>query len=169
MLRIREKLQSSWLIQRLKAPEKSAIPGMVFNPFSFGGGLSNGGLSPQAAVILSTVCSFDYMGAAEFEFGAVPKAFKFIAENKPTHHLLTSFGNNIYLIMPEAMKDMVIDRVVDIATNEGFRSKEYVGLREQLIGRNGKMYLGWLELDNGFMFFTDEKMFIAFKDLFNIK
>lgn len=68
-------MKNSYLIQRLRKPYGRD------NPFSFGGGLRNGGLSDEAMDILRGVFSFDYMGAAEFEFGAVPKALQGIAKD----------------------------------------------------------------------------------------
>ena len=56
-----------YLIQRL---EKSKN---YVNPFSFGGGLVNGGLSKDAMSLLKPIFSFDYMGSAEFDFGVLPK------------------------------------------------------------------------------------------------
>ena len=74
-------MKSSWLIQRLNKPYGENPFGLKDNPFAFGGGLVNGGLSHEAMDILRGIFSFDYMGAAEFEFGAVPKALQTIAAN----------------------------------------------------------------------------------------
>lgn len=76
-------LDRSWLVQRLRKPPKREHP--IFgkdNPFSFGGGLQNGGLSGEAMDLLREVWSFDYMGAAEFEWGAVPEALSRLAKAK---------------------------------------------------------------------------------------
>lgn len=58
------------------------------NPFSFGGG--GGRLSPQALELLLPVFSFDYMGAAEYEFGAVPEALSMIFETAKAEKLFFS-------------------------------------------------------------------------------
>lgn len=75
-------MHESNLIQRLKAPWFRTLPDgtRVDNPFNFGGGLKNGGLSEDAMKLLRDIFSFDYMGAAEFEFGAVPDALSAIAK-----------------------------------------------------------------------------------------
>ncbi|MDO8604191.1 MAG: hypothetical protein Q7K40_02205 [bacterium] len=57
------------LIQRLKLPQKESLP-------AFGGGLKHGGLSEKAWEIISAICSFDAMGASEFEMGALPEAIQ---------------------------------------------------------------------------------------------
>lgn len=56
-------------------------PGHIDNPFSFGGGLRHGGLGLLAVAALKPIMSFDYMGAAEFECGALPRVFGVIAQN----------------------------------------------------------------------------------------
>lgn len=62
------------LIQRLVKPKVKQ------NPFhAFGGGLLNGGLTEDAMDLLQSIFDFDYMGAAEFEFGGVPQALNSIA------------------------------------------------------------------------------------------
>jgi len=72
------------LIQRLTAP--SLRDGVaIMNPFSFGGG--GGRLSPQALELLLPVFSFDYMGAAEYEFGAVPEALSMVFETAKAEKL----------------------------------------------------------------------------------
>ncbi len=69
------------LIQRLRAPsEKSGVFKDKDNPFAFGGGYKNGGLDEQAMALIRPLFDFDYMGAAEFEFGALPKAINKMIE-----------------------------------------------------------------------------------------
>lgn len=69
-------MKKSYLIQRLLKPivpvEGKFDPSML----AFGGGLKNGGLSDEAVKLFREVFSFDYMGSAEFEWGAVPKALE---------------------------------------------------------------------------------------------
>jgi hypothetical protein len=75
-------MRSSYLIQRLNQPFDGGglLPGVKDNPFAFGGGYRNGGLTSEAMDLLRPVFSFDYMGSAEFEFGEVPKALSKIAK-----------------------------------------------------------------------------------------
>ena len=71
------------LVQRLKKPFKTEAKGLLAdlaNALSFGGGLVNGGLSKEAMTLLCKCFRFDYMGASEFEWGAVPKAFNAMAK-----------------------------------------------------------------------------------------
>lgn len=73
-----------WLIQRLEKPYVATgdvAPIFTDNPFSFGGGMVNGGFSKEAWAIVKKICGFDYMGSAEFEWGAVPKALGELLEH----------------------------------------------------------------------------------------
>lgn len=73
--------QGSYLIQRLEKPHKTDHPWMKENgnPFAFGGGLLRGGLSKEGFALIRDLWEFDYMGASEFEWGAVPSALKAMA------------------------------------------------------------------------------------------
>jgi hypothetical protein len=64
----------TYLIQGLEKPVNAKR-----NPFSFGGGGS--GLTTDAEELVSSVWSWRYMGAAEYEFGAVQKALSTIHDN----------------------------------------------------------------------------------------
>jgi hypothetical protein len=70
-------MDRSWLVQRLKKPYPGQ--GIDSGPFAFGGGLRNGGLREEALELFKDLWRFDYMGAAEFEFGEVPRTFQRIA------------------------------------------------------------------------------------------
>lgn len=68
----------SWLIQRVERPYllPSGHPlAALDGAFSFGC-VARGGLSKEAFDVLRPLVSWDYMGAAEYEFGAVPKALQ---------------------------------------------------------------------------------------------
>lgn len=182
-------MRRSWLVQRLNKPLSfNARLGIKDNPFAFGGGLKNGGLSDDAMDLIRDVWSFDYMGAAEFEFGAVPKALREIAgaklitfiisvplaevpKNWRDHSDATPDGeSDVYVICPERFRDGVTERVNAWARNEYPSLKERLGFTSALRPfeywdhRRG----GWLELDNGFLFFTDRDMWEKACRLFGI-
>lgn len=72
----------NYLIQRLLPPAKKDHPFSGWNnPFAFGGGYRNGGLSEEAVNLIEDIFTCDYMGAAEYEFGALPKSLEYIAKN----------------------------------------------------------------------------------------
>lgn len=79
--------QGTYLIQALNKPRKNNGPFKV-NPFSFGGGGS--GLNREAAEMLENIWSPEYMGAAEYEFGAFATALKAIYEYRKANLLVAT-------------------------------------------------------------------------------
>jgi hypothetical protein len=183
----RQEMQRSWLVQRLGAPRG------FDNPFSFGGGLRNGGLSDDAMTLLRSIFSFEYMGAAEFEFGAVPEALSKLA--KHAEHLTASSMSiplaqvakpwsdrtktipsddaEVYTLCHRADLETAHLRILAWAAgdrDQDFATKERIGLSDVL--RPGTYIpdtCGWLELNNGFMFFTDRTMWEKTCSLFGIE
>ena len=163
-------MRSSWLVQRLEPP--ASFGQLGDNPFSFGGGRKNGGLSDEAMRLIRNVWSFDYMGAAEFEFGAVPKALSRIAQSDSlAAYEFVIDGTSVYVLCPGEWGDEVRDRIEGWAAGNNDRLKEGTRLRDAL--RPDSPYrteiCGWLELDNGFMFFTDRTMWEGACSLFGVK
>jgi hypothetical protein len=179
-------MKNSYLIQRLKKPYGAS------NPFSFGGGLRNGGLSEEAMELLNGVFSFDYMGAAEFEFGAVPKALQLIAKDANQYLTTTlSIPQNkvakawrdksteaptgeavVYVICRKGDVQEVHIRIKQFAANKYDKNlKETTRLPGALrpIDDWDRDVQGWLELDNGFFFFTDKEMWKKTAELFGIE
>lgn len=182
----------SWLVQRLDKPHGRTLLGLKDNPFSFGGGLVNGGLSGEVMDLLRGIFSFDYMGAAEFEWGAVPKALGALAERaeKLTAWTFTipvakvaphwkerdkpapEGDATLYVIAPAEWRKEIEKRI------RGWAAKPYEGLKEgtRLDGvlrppaddPYPTRTAGWLELDNGWFFFADEDMWRATAELFGV-
>lgn len=162
-------LGHSWLIQRLVAPRAREI-------HAFGGGYAYGGLSEQARALTHACFDFDYMGAAEFEFGAVPEALSLIWRRQIASRSAYSgwtmsvdlrdpegavvSTSQIYVIAPEAWREEIEARIVTWA-GEGWKSdlKEPTRLLSVLAVPEKTATKGWLELDNGFFFFVDKKMY----------
>lgn len=177
---------SSYLIQRLKRPYKveNKLTALA-NAFSFGGGLLRGGLTKEAYEAVSKVCRFDYMGSAEFEFGAVPEAFKKIANyneeligfSVPIDYQYKSWHDKdlkegtklVYIICKASDKDEIIKRIKNMAVGNPDRTKERICLDEAMAEHEyAKEIVGWLELDNGYMFFIDKQMYEGFMKLLEI-
>lgn len=176
-LYLRKEMIGTWLIQRLQKPYQVTLAGVTMdNPFSFGGGLINGGLSKEAMGVLRTIFSFDYMGSSEFEWGAVPAALSFLAQmaldKNLTHGEVEISGKTVYWIAPKPYADEVVNRIKLLADDEHkhFHLKEWCALKEVLKPDPKKKwnpdYHGWLELDNGFMFFVDKTMYESVLKLF---
>ena len=181
-------MQESWLVQRLEKPSKG-LGAFKDNPFSFGGGLKNGGLSDDAMDLLRGIFSFDYMGAAEFEFGAVPAAIQKIAKNIKHYstYVITIPLNQVEPSGRDKSKPggdrlvYVIGSAEDLPEIEkrirGWAKKPYRSLKcGTMLNRALRPYdewdsnvCGWLELDNGFFFFTDKEMFEKVAALFEVE
>jgi len=71
-----------YLVQILKQPwEKTGtVRDGLQNAFSFGGGLKSGGFSKEAMQLLTNLWGWEYMGASEYEWGAVPEAMKKVVD-----------------------------------------------------------------------------------------
>lgn len=94
-------METTKLIQRLTAPKEKDIG--ISNPFAFGAG--GGRLQPKAMELLAPVFRFDYMGAAEYEFGAVPESLNKIWN--------LADSNNLFLsTLDIKLKDVKFDRSV---------------------------------------------------------
>lgn len=157
-------MKNSYLVQRLKKPTNSKTD----NIFSFGGGLVNGGLSKEAMGLIKDIFRFDYMGSAEFEFGAVPDALHKIATQKNisfSFSVKTKDKNTatIYAISSEENKNDVIKIIKNWASDEygknALMTKERVLLQRSIDEPDKWSTDGWLELDNGYFFFRDREMF----------
>lgn len=193
-------MKDTWLVQRLETPRQLKLGGVAVkdNPFSFGGGYKNGGLSDDAMALLREIFSFDYMGAAEFELGAVPTVLGEIAKLADKKKLLASTmeiplskvndaynyerkkrsdptgSATVYLLCARGDVEEVSGRVA-IWAHRGYASrlKEPTLLNNVLRPREHDEYpslvAGWLELDNGFMFFTSEEMWRKTCELFGVE
>lgn len=177
-------MDRSWLVQRLNRPVGHD------NPFSFGGGLKHGGLSDQAMDILRGVFSFDYMGAAEFEFGAVPEALQGLAKDAkqliafsfaiPIREVAPDWRDktpapdgdvDVFVLCRKRDRDEVQARIRVWASEEYNRDlKEPTFLSSALRPSRDwhRDTAGWLELNNGFLFFADEDMWRACSAIFGV-
>lgn len=160
-------MKKTYLIQRLRKPYKDTRLEM----FNFGGGFKNGGLSDEAMGIIRSIFSFDYMGAAEYEFGAVPEAFQKIGKNLKhmTTDTMTVKGKDgdvtIYIIAHEDwlpdIKVLINLFATDPYGKQTPHIKRGVHLEARINDKSeySKDQVGWFELDNGYFFFLDEEMF----------
>jgi hypothetical protein len=168
-LELKKEMKRSYLIQRLNKPRVLKMQGVDLGDiFSFGGGLLHGGLSPSAMDMLKNIFSFDYMGSAEFEWGAVPEAFIFLAKNKLVcGSLQIDKGKTVYFICPKSYEAQVKVKIQEIYSRKT-NTKEWVGLKEYF-EKDQPQTCGWLEIDNGFMFFADLDMYQKTASLFGLK
>ena len=168
-------MKSSYLIQRLQKP----YPGSEDNPFNWGGGYIRGGFNETAYKHLNQIFRFDYMGAAEFEFGEVPKSMSII-------QAYFTIGNGVtgvmyihkipvYYLCHKLLETEVKDRIKELSQNK-YRLKEHTFFDEALAARIpanivpekkdkykfAAEFIGWLDIENHFMFFLDKSAFDKF-------
>ena len=176
-LELKKEMEESWLIQRLQKPNIWKVDGKeIDNPWSFGGGLKNGGISDKVMELIRHIFSFDYMGSSEFEWGTVPQALSFLAKQALEDNLIKGTieeGKNqkIYYLCPKEYEEEVRNRINGLLEDEYvFRLKERCGLKDYFKVKDEwhTRTVGWLELDNGFMFFVDKEIFEKTCDLFCI-
>ena len=166
-LTLNERMHRSYLIQRLIKPMRR------MGSFAFGGGLKNGGLSDQTAELINGVFAFDYMGAAEFEYGAVPEAMQFIANQAGKKAVISGEHRGVYYICPKSYQTGVCDVINSLLADESALGlKEFCGLKEAISPKDEGYHrntVGWLELNNGFFMFTDKEMFESTKLFFGVE
>jgi hypothetical protein len=181
-IELQTSINAPYLIQHLEQPQGRD------NPFAFGGGLLNGGFTPEAFALLKPIFSFTYMGAAEFEFGALPTTFHFLysqARNPTGQGLVTGEikftgksrakryleikGKSVYYICPTSYETQVREYITSMAIdNCVYHMKSYTGLHYTLAGITSKS-CGWIEIRSGYMFFTDYTMYTKTKQLFGLE
>ena len=159
-------MKHSYLIQRLRRPHDSV------NPFSFGAGGPYGGFNPEALAIVSKVWCFDYMGAAQFEHGAVPEALERIVQyahqGRARNHTLFLDEHSVYSLSEQGTEQEVAQRITQMYADErAMNLREDCGLRASLENKDRDV-VGWLELENAYLFFIDETMFRGALHLFGI-
>lgn len=169
-----KELKNTWLVQRLNKPHEGKM-GKLLSTFAFGGGLKNGGLSEGIIKMLAPYFSFDYMGSAEFEYGAVPECFRRIAKDIKDYsawEFVNVLPAYVYIIGRTEQRKQIQVRIKEIATNK-CRLKESscfdvaLGLSEYFQKEKCRT-IGWLELDNDFMFFTDSDAYLGTAELFGL-
>ena len=172
---------SSYLIQRIKKPYIGEVKTPLQALCKFG--LAATGITKELREALSSICIWDYMGSAEYEFGAIPKALRTMATLKLTtivesiSYKYHDYRNSkfitgtipIYIIAQKEDLEEVTNRIKTLAIDE-LRCKERANFDESLARYEySKDIYGWLELDNGYMFFKDEVMYAHFCALLKVK
>lgn len=190
------KEKHTWLIQRLQQPHQSpdAPLSKVADMLAFGGGGS--GLTKEAREMLSRVFSFDYMGAAEFEFGALPNSLQPFAKDadqliaftvglKPKeiadHHkrrvrrgetsaLPPKQPATIYVLCRADDREYVTGVIRRCAMEkQDLKESSHLSRALDRFDEWDRRTCGWYELDNGFFFFTDMEMWRGTCALFGVE
>jgi hypothetical protein len=176
-----------WLIQRLQKPfgDNRDLASRIF---SFGGGMRDGGLTKKATDLLQEIFTFDYMGAAEYEYGTVPKTLRSIVATIPelsTSSFEIDLGDivvekweerdfkktkkgmkkTVYLLAKKSHHEPMEKYIRTLIGKEPPRLKESAGFRNAILEPSDpkedwrQRIQGWLDLNNCLFFFTDKDMF----------
>lgn len=133
---------------------------------------------------------YDYMGAAEYEWGAVPEALQKLAKadklgvtsiRVPLKEVPPNWRDKskevpegegeVFILGPMDDLPEISERVIGFATNsypENVRDSPRLDSALRPFDEWDGKICGWLELDNGYMFFTDREMFEGACALFGI-
>jgi len=107
------------------------------------------------------IISFDYMGSAEFEFGALPESFERIMVDNASYELFITDiknSNNVPLMVycKTGEKEDVLRIIRKLSTNS-IRLKEYITFQYRIKKSeypwNKPKENFWWDIDNDFMFF----------------
>jgi hypothetical protein len=189
-----QRLKKPFKIQNKEG--KEGIMESLANAFSFGGGLINGGLSKDAMSIINDIWRYDYMGSSEFEWGAVPKSLHQMGEYAIKGNL-TSFEFEVtaevsdfsydfakkrnksvkkkanaivYVICNKDFTEQIKGFITNMASsNKGYRLKESLNFKESICGFEYHTdVVGWHDIDNHYLFFTDKEMFYKISVIFGL-
>lgn len=183
-------MKDTFLIQRLRKPPKAAYDAKLSR--LFGGNMLQ--IPAEMWDVLQTAFDIDYMGAAEYEFGRLPRSFHAFAED---HQKLVAFSihltdaeikrirvaslpkeatkeeaqktalvKDVYVLCRASQRDEVVRRIKEFAL-EKTPIKRGARFAEALCSAPEQCpAYGWYELDNGFFFFIDKEMWERTTKLF---
>ena len=149
-------------IQRLLKPDDRSSR----NPYLFGAGKPNGGFDDGAFGALPNSMGriYDYSARGELASGSVGLR-----------------GGEVFYICRRDVVAEVARRIKKLGEGESWEQRgpkrlrvataDFVGLRRSLDHGSGDVRtpVGWLEIDNHFLFFTDREMFGKAAGLFGLK
>lgn len=108
---------------------------------------------------IDQILSFNYMGSAEFEFGALPQSLKRIRENFKDYMYSLYFINDkaITIFCKKSELSEILNTLEKLAKKE-IRLKEWIDFPNWL---NDKEHWNdfWWDIDNDFMFWEENKQF----------
>jgi len=158
-------------IQRLLLPSEK-----LTNPYVFGCGLRNGGISDQDMTKISKLASFDYMGAAQYESGKLSQALSDMAR---THNqkdplalkCIKLISKKVWVLANESNLSEAIKVVKRLGTTKKMDWKlKCPSLFPSVLKEQSKTQInGWIDIENNYMFFVDETMASGFLNFLSSK
>lgn len=115
---------------------------------------------------IDKILSFDYMGSAEFEFGALGKSLKEIRKHIDDYEFFdVTFGDKrVDVFAPKANKEVVIEYLKGLVSDK-YHLKEFIGFRDwiQNMGRVDKFFNEncWWDIENHYFFWKMDSHFLS--------
>jgi hypothetical protein len=177
--------KSTWLVQRLT----QSFMLETIEPKGVWKLIKDGKVSEESMKLRAQIHSYDYMGSAEFEYGAIPEVVKslivskliaFSFDTKVTWQLYNADcgtmtrEHTIYVLCRDGQEEDVEKRIKELVSDKerDFNLKESMrlgnGFEKQKDGKPSRL-VGWLEIDNGFYFFSDKKTWQCMTKLYTGK
>ena len=113
---------------------------------------------------LDSLISYDYMGSAEFEWGALPNSLKRMTAswtnyecvqvpdiNSPDKNIMDADGNILYVICNKDQKDEIIIAINEFASKKYNNTKEFVGLHDYITCKQRLKVNFWWDINNDWM------------------
>lgn len=120
---------------------------------------------------IDQILSFDYMGAAEYEFGALPQSLKRMRESKQIHsffeYKFKGTKKSVFVLAPISLKDSnegfeaMADILENLAKNK-YRLKCPIRLKDYITPDKSSKWFSdgpdfYWDIENDFMFWKSEK------------
>lgn len=174
-------MKRTYLVQKLDVPVQGK-PGYK-NPFAPATCLSETGLH-----LLSSAFDFHFMGAAEYEWGAIPEALRSIWQEATKNNVVARAVEiapppqeegdrqnpllktvTFYILAPKELEPPARDFLMDQTGPRKLALRDRTGIKEAF-GEESRPRAtrGWLELDNGFFVFADYEMFAQTAKIFDV-
>ena len=108
---------------------------------------------------IDSILAFDYMGSAEFEFGALPQSLKRIRENFDDYMYSLYYINNkpTTIFCKKSKLLEILDALEKLAKKE-IQLKERIDFPDWLYNKEHWNDFWW-DIDNDFMFWKENKQF----------
>ena len=172
-------LESTYLVQRLKMPGYGQKAENAEAEFKKGLFVDGEKLSSEAMSVFKSLWIWDFMGAAEFEFGSIPKSLRVLARSDfsiwevsvPLSSLTKPhlWGKQKYktreeqeiffhVVGPAEYKEEINGVILEVCKGKRLKERSYISDTIWIDSDYRDEVRGWFEIDNGFFFFLDQNI-----------
>jgi len=159
--------RTTWLVQRYS-------PGTGF--INLYGDMNQQIGNEVAQKLISDLVSPDYMGAAEYEWGAYPECLAKMYEHELVVKEYDGFDIPIYIVAADIdfakvcihliyNETKLINNSWSDNTYDEVSKADYGSFKKTVLGKSRQNTIGWLSLKGHYAWFTDENIAKTFKQL----